>query len=356
MNKYIRIITSFIVLVALGFFVIYPVYASTKYESFESGDDASYSSRSVRYLGQEITPAESHTITSVWIYGLRGWSGSETVDVEVREMDDTVLCSGSEPSSSWNNGTPNWVEVELSPEANLYASTHYRICVIPDTIIAGHWNWRVDSDDGYSGGDLWYYVSSWTQYEGRDGLFRVYGNPLGAGDPPDGVTSFSLTREYDDSITANWSMSDTATGVQLLRDWSDYPSANSTFILYSGNSTSYSDNCGLPMFLTWHYSIYEYNDAGWSGGEYAEIGGDDMSVELSFPIGVLLLILGVVLTIANFFFKHPLIYLALVAIWFGVFFSPDMVNTWVQWVSILMVFWSGIGFFYRLSVGRDKGY
>lgn len=97
-------------------------------------------------------------------------------------------------------------------------------------------------------------------------------------EPPSGVTSFSLTRELDDSITIDWTFSENAAGVQILRDWSDYPSANTTFEVYTGNLTSYSDNCGLPMFFNWHYSIYEYNDSGWSSGNYSIIGGDTMEV------------------------------------------------------------------------------
>jgi hypothetical protein len=218
--------------------------------------------------------------------------------------------------------------------------------------------WRIDSTSPTYGGGLALRStdsgSTWTQYPTVDYNFEEWGYETPS-EPPEGVTSFLLTRNGDDSVTANWTLSDTAEGVRLIRDWSGYPGVSDPFVIYQGDLLSWTDNCGLPMFLTWHYSIFEYNDGGWSGGVYDEIGGDDMNVEISFPIGMVLLGLGIVLTLANFFFKSPLVYLALVAVWFGVFFSPDLANTWLQWVSIPMIFWAGLGFFYRLSNAHDKG-
>lgn len=84
---------------------------------------------------------------------------------------------------------------------------------------------------------------------------------------------------------------------------------------------------------------------------------DPVQVTIALPFGYILLLVGIALIIANFFLKSPLIYLALVAVWFGVFFSGDFVNTWIQWVALPVVFWAGIGFYIRLRRGSaERGY
>lgn len=179
-----------------------------------------------------------------------------------------------------------------------------------------------------------------------------------AGDPPGGVTSFTLElfeHEAGDYVTANWINSGDATGVQLVRDWSDYPSANSSFIIYTGSATSYTDNCGLPFFLSWYYSIYEYNDAGWSSGNYAMIGGGDLDIALTFPMGFYILALGCVLIIINFFLKNALIYLAMLACWFGVYVQPEFNDSWLQGVAIIIMIFSVIGFVFRLLSSQSEG-
>lgn len=79
-------------------------------------------------------------------------------------------------------------------------------------------------------------------------------------------------------------------------------------------------------------------------------------MQIDFPLGYILLFVGLVLMFINFFIKSPLIYMALIAVWFGVFFSQEFINTWLQWVSLPIVFWAGIGFFFRVRNRNERGY
>lgn len=247
-----------------------------------------------------------------------------------------------------------------------YADFDVSLEVEPGDYI-GYWSSTGLTDmavDGVTGG--WYFNGEGcvTDAEIEYGfagtyLWTIYGWDVSGeeeGDAGLGVTVFTLYIEDDLSTTVNWTMSENATGVQLSRCWEGYPAANTSKEVYTGNESTYSDNWTLPRFLWRYYSIYEYNDNEWSSGNFSMIGGDDLDVNLNVELGFVLVILGCVLLFVNFFLKNPLIYLAILACWFGVYIQADFRDTWLGGVAIIIMIFAVFGFAYRLLVGGESRY
>lgn len=164
----------------------------------------------------------------------------------------------------------------------------------------------------------------------------------GPATPPTGVTSFTLSWNEDDSILAEWTLSASANGTRLVRDWEEYPvDRDDPILVYEGTDTDYTDNftLGLPHNIAeWKYGIWEYNDTGWSDAVYASIGtegGLPEDMEISIPNNVILiLIAGFAIFLAywirSYFCKIMAGFLTIAAGIYQIIVTPD------EWAFIIV--------------------
>ena len=99
------------------------------------------------------------------------------------------------------------------------------------------------------------------------------------------VTNFYIQNSGNDSITLNWLIptSGNIQGVIIVRDTTGYPSdPDSGTVIYIGNSASYVDT-NLMEGQTYYYTIFTYNNDGYSIGKQA-IGIPDDNKQWLFMI------------------------------------------------------------------------
>lgn len=175
-----------------------------------------------------------------------------------------------------------------------------------------------------------------------------------APDLPAGVTDFSLSMTGA-NVTASWTNSGDAEGVRLVRSiWGQPDAFSDNFPVYEGDNVSYLDSWLELNFLKYYYSIWEYNETGWSSNYSIDnIGGEDveMSVDLALPTGFYVLLAGLFLLFISFFLKSPLIYLAVIPCMVGVLIEPEFKDLWFQSGCALVIIWCALAFYKRMSEG-----
>ncbi len=196
-----------IVLVSLSTLPV--LAASTKYEYYDTGDDATLGVRPARTLGQTFTPSEAHKITSVKLLLYRlGSPGDLTVSIRATSGGEPTggdLCSGSTNGNTLPTESPyEWREITLGDGYDLEADTQYAILIKQ---VGGDADnevlWRKDSSDPtYAGGLALYTVDeiTWYTYAAQDYMFEEWGEVAGA---PPTVTTQAATNIEATTATGN---------------------------------------------------------------------------------------------------------------------------------------------------------
>jgi len=161
---------------------------ATKYEYYNTGDNANIAPYGTSWYAQTFTPSVAHKITSVKLLLSRVGSPG-TVTVSIKATDGSGHPTGSDLCSGTTNGDTlpdtlpgEWREVTLGDGADLSAITKYAIVV---RAINGDGDnkprWRLDSTSPtYAGGCLEQSTdsgSSWTSLTAYDFMFEEWGEP-----------------------------------------------------------------------------------------------------------------------------------------------------------------------------------
>lgn len=171
------------------------------YENFTEPDDGKGSFYGTEWRAQSFTVgAVGHTITSVKLKLCRADSPG-TITVSIRNTDGLGYPTGDDLTSGTTDGNTlphcyvppaEWREISLT-EITLNPTTKYAIVArAPSVAYANRIEWSISSAGGYDGGNSMTSSSSgvddtWSGYT-TDGLFEVWGNPLGWTGKISGVT------------------------------------------------------------------------------------------------------------------------------------------------------------------------
>jgi len=159
---------------------------ATKFEYYNTDDDAYGQIYSSSWRAQTFTPSNNHKITSVKLLLYRSGSPG-TVTVSIRATDGSGhptggdLCSGTTNGNTLTTNTNGeWREITLGDGYSLSGSTKYAIVVRAlDGDGDNCLRWRVDSTSAsYSGGNDEYSNdsgSSWDNSPGHDFMFEEWG-------------------------------------------------------------------------------------------------------------------------------------------------------------------------------------
>lgn len=160
---------------------------TTKYEYYDTGDDAAGAVQGLQWSGQTFTPSIAHTITSVKLLVYR--SGLPHLGtVSIRATDPSTgrptggdLCSGTTDGDTLTTDTAGeWREITLGSGTPLAAGTKYAIVfrVLDPAWLASIY-WRVDeTSPTYAGGEAVYSGnagSTWSSISGTDYMFEEWG-------------------------------------------------------------------------------------------------------------------------------------------------------------------------------------
>lgn len=154
--------------------------------------------------------------------------------------------------------------------------------------------------------------------------------------------------------TANVSWTKETSEVLLRASMVDYPASTSDgWLVYEGTADYYLHE-GIPI----DYWVVYYSGWGLEGETYSdnysttEIGGET-PMELELSQGMYIMGFGLVLLFVSFFFKSPIIRMALVLAMLAVIFEPTFKDTWYQTAAIFIAIWAGVSMFYRLTQGEE---
>jgi hypothetical protein len=165
------------------------VYASTRYEYYNTGDDNAVGAFGTTWWAQSFTVgASAHTVTSVKLKLYRiGTPG--TFIVSIRATDEDGYPTGSDLTSGTIDGnalttstTGEWYEITVT-EYVLLANTKYAIvCRAPNGDDSNQVVLRRDASDptyeGGSNGATYDGGISWAMYIWQDLMFEIWGNPI----------------------------------------------------------------------------------------------------------------------------------------------------------------------------------
>jgi len=162
---------------------------------------------------------------------------------------------------------------------------------------------------------------------------------------PTGVTSFTVLDNGDNTSTAAWTLSANATGARLVRDYAYPADRDSPHNIYEGIFLSY-DDVGLFPFIDQYYRIWEYNQVGWSSNySQVKLVRHIMNVTIEgtpsmmalFPPALYGVAIGLVLIAINLKAKMALLWLAASICFIGVFFDPQLNDTYYQAAAVVII-------------------
>jgi len=149
---------------------------STKYEYYDSGDDAGFGVSQIDdWPCQSFTPATSFKIGSIKIYGRRtNTPGNITVHVQGVDgdgnPDGTDICSGTHDADTWDL-TDGWHEITMSTSPTLSAGTQYAFVIKLVAAGSGSITVRYDNSSAtFSGGNMMYTYDGGSNWYNRAGL------------------------------------------------------------------------------------------------------------------------------------------------------------------------------------------
>lgn len=178
--------------------------------------------------------------------------------------------------------------------------------------------------------------STWSNVPLQDHAFKTWGEYP---ELPTGVTAFYAMRNSDYTITSNWTRSDYGENVVLCISYTgDYPENYDDTVLYSGTALTYVTD-PLPFYVPVSLRIWEHNASGYSGYSEYYIGGDPLDITLDINVGLIGIILGLAFIILAGIFRSPLLWVAAFVCFIGIYFEPDIFDTYYQvGAGIVMVF------------------
>lgn len=325
-------------------------YTPVKFEYVSTGaGDTSIHCYGVNWYAQTFTASNSYHDYSVIIDLLRSGAGNYTFTVSLRLVDVNGKPTGADLITKSMTSVPtSWTWQEFVHTVGYDFTSGVKYCWVCRYTAGNSTNyvaWYKRSANPYSGGTG---VSStdsgvtWTVQSGYDLDFENWGYFV---DPPTGVTGFSVARNSDKSISANWTQSATSAGVRFVVGYLGiYPvDYNSPNLIYSGTANTYT-SIPLPYYVPLSFRIWEWNSAGWSGYSEQYIGGEDLNVNVtgtldlsgvidlfsSLPWSLLSFVTALILLAINVKLKSGLVGFACILFMAGPLFDVAYKDTWFQ--------------------------
>jgi hypothetical protein len=206
-NRILIFVSVFLIISALVS-SLFPlgVFASTKYESYTTGNNFDQLNASATWLAQTFTPTVKHTITSVKLLIYRfNYPGTISVGIEGTSSGNPSgvdLCSGITDGNTLPTSSPyEWRVITLGAGAVLLPNTKYAIVihgVSADGSNCLRWRMNTTNSPPYNGGSYDYSSDSgvhWYPTITFNFEFEEWGEPYIA--PP------SITTGATTNITSN---------------------------------------------------------------------------------------------------------------------------------------------------------
>lgn len=319
-------------------------------DSYENNNTSVYVFGANKLYAQTFIASAFYEITSFSVYGSkRGTVGYNlyyyivNTDIDGKPVFSSVITQGQNDATTTALG---WKNYSLPSGGVLESGKRYAIVLkyLSNTVTESL-RWYYHSDGTLNGGQYWYSSDlggTWTGNVNYDFTFRTYGTIIHI---PAKVVYFDVAEYSDNCVMLEWVNSANTSGIRLIRSYINPPTGDHTGkynIFDTGNVTTSFLDVGVFPYVDIYYRIYGYNIAGWSE-DYAQLKIErtpmDVNVDFNLGIGLIGIILGLAFMFMAGSFRSPILWIAALVCFIGIYFEPDIYDTYYQvGAGIVMIF------------------